>query len=171
MRLPGGKVQRCVLQDVLHVPNLSYSLVSVSKASGKGKVTEFDGVDCSSSGVKVVAMAMRCSSLYFLDCQSCEQANVVGSNEDLWHKRYGHLGYDDLRHLAVEDGINFNSKKLISFCEACTEGKHHRGPFLAGGSTKAEGMLDLVYVLKSKGEVFQSFVSGRQWLSFLLVGN
>ena len=44
MRLPGGKVQRCVLQHVLHVPDLSYNLVSVSKASEKGKVTEFEGL-------------------------------------------------------------------------------------------------------------------------------
>ena len=93
-------------------------------------------------------MAMRCGSLYFLDCQSCEQANVVGLNEDLWHKWYGHLGYDGLRQLAVEklvDNLNFNSKRQISFCEACTEGKHHRSPFPAGGGTRAKGMLDLVH--------------------------
>ena len=109
MRLPGGKVQRCVLQDVLHIPDLSYNLVSVSKASEKGNVTEFDGVDChfKNSDGKVVAMAMRCGSLYFLDCQSCEQANVVGLNEDLWHKWYGHLRYDGLRQLAVEKWFQF----------------------------------------------------------------
>ena len=76
-----------------------------------GKVTEFDGSVCwfKNSDGKVVAMATRCGSLYFLDCQPCEQANVVGSKEDLWHKRYGHLGYDSLRRLAVErlvDGLS-----------------------------------------------------------------
>ena len=150
MRLPGGKVQRCVLQDVLHVPDLAYNLVSVSKASERGKLTEFDGVDCrfKNSDGKVVAMGTRCGSLYFLDCQSSEEANVVGSNEDLWHKRYGHLGYDGLRRLAAErlvDGFDFNCKKQISFCEACTKGKQHKSPFLVGGGTRAEGMLDLVH--------------------------
>ena len=43
------------------------------------------------------------------------------------------------------DGFNFNSKRQISFYEACTEGKHHRSPFPAGGDTRAEGMLDLVH--------------------------
>ena len=40
MRLPGVKVQKCMLSDVLHVPDLSYNLVCVSKASEKVKVTE-----------------------------------------------------------------------------------------------------------------------------------
>ena len=77
MRLSGGKVKKCVLQDVLHVPDLSCNLVSVSKASEMGKVTEFDGSGCwfKNSDGKVVAMATRCGSLYFLDCQPCEQAN------------------------------------------------------------------------------------------------
>ena len=120
MRLPGGKVKRCMLQDVLHVPDLSYNLVSVSKASEMGKVTEFDESDCRirNSGGEVVAMATRCGSLYFLDCQACEQANVAGSREDLWHRRYGHLGSDGLRRLAAErlvDGFDFDSQKQISF--------------------------------------------------------
>ena len=102
MKLPGGKVQRCMLNDVLHIPDLSYNLESVSKASEKGKVTEFDGVDCRIRNAegRVVAMATRCGSLYFLDCQSCEHANVVGLNEVLWHKPMV-LGYDGLRRLAV----------------------------------------------------------------------
>lgn len=66
MRLPGGKVQKCVLQDVLHVPDLSYNLVSMSKASEKGKLTKYDGVDCrfKKSDGKVVAMGTRYGSLY-----------------------------------------------------------------------------------------------------------
>ena len=71
MRLPGGKVKKCVLQDVLHVPDLSCNLVSVSKASEMG---EFDKSGCQlkKSDGTVVAMAMKCGSLYFLDCQPCE---------------------------------------------------------------------------------------------------
>ena len=79
MRLPGGQAKRCVLQDVLHVPDLSCNLVSVSKASEMGKVTEFDESGCRlrKSDGTVVAMATRCGSLYFLDCQPCEQAHVA----------------------------------------------------------------------------------------------
>ena len=36
MRLPSGKTQKCKLHDVLHVPSLSYNLLSVSKVAQRG---------------------------------------------------------------------------------------------------------------------------------------
>ena len=136
MRLSGGKVKKCVLQDVLHVPDLSCNLVSVSKASEMGKVTEFDDSGCwfKNSDGKVVAMATMYGSLYFLDCQPCEQANVVGSKEDLWHKRYGHLGYDSLRQLAAAGGAEY----FVTFIDD-------------------KSRYVWLYVLKSKSEVFSKF--------------
>lgn len=183
MRLLGDKVKRCVLHDVLHVPDLSCNLVSVSKASERGKVTEFNESGCQlkKPDGTVVAVAVRCGSLYFLDCQPLEQANVAGSNEDLWHRRYGHLGYDGLRQLAVEqlvDGFKFDGQKKISFCEACTEGKHHKSPFPVCGSTRAEDVLDLVHTdvcgklsPRSKGgaEYFVTFVDDKSRYVWLYV--
>ena len=40
--LPDGSTKMCRLENVLLVPKLSYSLLSVSKASSAGKVTKFD---------------------------------------------------------------------------------------------------------------------------------
>ena len=37
MKLPGGKTRRYKLLGVLHVPRLSYNLLSVSKAAEAGK--------------------------------------------------------------------------------------------------------------------------------------
>lgn len=183
MRLPGGKVKKCMLQEVLHVPDLSYNLVSVSKVSEMGKVTEFNESGCRirNSGGEVVAMATRCGSLYFLDCQAHEQASVAGSSEDLWHRRYGHLGGDGLKRLAEErlvDGFDFDSRKQVSFCEACTEGKHHRSPFPVGGGTRAEETLGLVHTdvcgklsPRSAGgaEYFVTFVDDRSRYVWLYV--
>jgi len=146
-------------------------------------VTEFDESGCRirNSGVEVVAVAMRCGNLCFLDCQAYEQANVAGSSEDLWHRRYGHLGSDSLRQLATEqlvDGFDFDSQKQISFCEACTEGKHHRSPFPVGGGTRAEETLDLVHTdvcgklsLKSGGgtEYFVTFIDDKSRYVWLYV--
>ncbi len=50
-----------------------------------------------------VAVAMRSRSLYYWDCQHCEIANVVVLNEDLWHRRYGHLNSNSLKRLISED--------------------------------------------------------------------
>ena len=40
--LPDGTTQKCRLENVLLVPDLSYSLLSVSKASEAGKTTKFN---------------------------------------------------------------------------------------------------------------------------------
>ena len=42
MKLPDEKIKSCQLQEVLHIPDLMYNLVSVSKASEAGKMTKFD---------------------------------------------------------------------------------------------------------------------------------
>ncbi len=124
--------------------------LNVVKMSQKGKSTEFDESNCRvrNSNGKVVAVAMRSGSLYYLDCQHCEMANVVVSNEDLWHRRYGHLNSDSLKRLSSEDlvdGFSFDAKKGIAFCDACVHGKHHKTPFPVRSETRAKGVLDLVH--------------------------
>ena len=140
---------RDVCSKMFYIFWISRNLVSVSKVSEKGKVTEFNESGCrlKKSDGTVVALAMTHGSLYLLDCQPLEQAYVAGLNEDLWYRRYGHLGNDSLRQLAVEqfvDGFKFDTLK-ISFCDACAEGKHHKIPFPTGGGTRAEDVLDLVH--------------------------
>ena len=66
----------------------------------------------------------------------------------MWHHRYGHLGAQGLRQLAVGnlvDGFDYNTSKHLNFCEPCTEGKHHRSPFPVGGGKLADELLDLVH--------------------------
>ena len=44
------------------------------------------------------------------------------SKERLWHRRYGHLGEQDLQKLAIKGMIeqfDYNAKKQIGFCETC----------------------------------------------------
>ena len=46
MLLPDGSKKKCRLQDVLIVPTLLHSLLSVSKTSEAGKATRFDNSGC-----------------------------------------------------------------------------------------------------------------------------
>ena len=46
MMLPNGEVKPCVLHDVLYVPKLAYNLISVTKASQKGKIIKFTMSAC-----------------------------------------------------------------------------------------------------------------------------
>ena len=76
------------------------------------------------------------------------------------------------------DGFDFDSQKQISFCEACTEGKHHRSPFPVGSGTRAEETLDLVHTdvcgklsQKSGGgaEYFVTFIDDKSRYVWLYV--
>ena len=52
-------------------------------------------------------------------------------NEDVWHRRYGHLGMRNLWKLAKDnlvDDFDYDTTKEVSFCEPCANGKHHRQP-------------------------------------------
>ena len=121
------------------------------------------------------------------------------NKEDVWHKRYGHLGVSSLQKLAnknLVDGFDFNLSQELTFCEAC----------LMANSTEASltpvaEVLDLVhsdvcgkmnekslggaeyfltfiddktryvwvYCLQRKDQVFENFVSGKLWLRDPLV--
>ena len=70
------------------------------------------------------------------------------SNEMLWHQRYGHLGIQSLKKLANDklvEGFNFDAKKNLELCEACTQEKLHRCSFPTSGATRASEPLGLVH--------------------------
>ena len=50
--LPNEKEKRCYLKDVLFVPKLSYSLLSVSKATDSGLKVTFDDSECKVVGAE-----------------------------------------------------------------------------------------------------------------------
>ena len=62
----------------LYVPKLSYSLLSVSKATESGRTTKFDETSCQILGKnhKVITAATCVSSLYYLDCQVKQQVGT-----------------------------------------------------------------------------------------------
>jgi hypothetical protein len=122
----GQKGKSCVLQDVLYVPSVSYNLVSVSKATESGKTVKFnkDGCHILDESQKLIATAKRVGNLYYLNCMNSHQANStvgyssVGSKEVTWHKRFGHLGIQNLQKLAKKTWLMVmtmtNQRTLIS---------------------------------------------------------
>ena len=106
--LPDGNTKNCTVENVLFVPKLSYSLLSVSKASNAGKTNVFDRSGCKilNEQKKVIAFATRVGNLYHLEhCRSkTELANTANkaNKEKLWHRRYGHLGEQNLQRIAVK---------------------------------------------------------------------
>ncbi len=140
-----GNTRNCHLQDVLHVPDLDYNLVSVSKAGKAGKVSRFDGKHCeimTEDGV-IVATGVCEGSLYCLALEE-EHVNIAA---DIWHKRYGHLSQQSLEKLKERNmvtGMNFAPSKL-SFCNACAEGKSSRSKFPTSDNKRHDSVLGIVH--------------------------
>ncbi len=90
--LPDGSTKKCKLRDVLFVPNLSYSLLSVSKASHAGKTTKFDKSGCEivNDEGNVILFATRVGNLYYIEhCRKIQTVNVTEKNKErLWHRRW-----------------------------------------------------------------------------------
>ena len=107
---PSGKGKKCNLSDVLYIPNLSYNLLSVSRSTDTTKSTVFtsSGCDFLNAEGKVVATGKRIGDFYYLNCRDTQQATAVKhgggmSQEELWHRGYGHLGVQNMRKLVAEE--------------------------------------------------------------------
>lgn len=153
MVLPNGKVKSCTLCDVLYVPELSYNQISVAKASQTGKIVKFTKSACYmlDKSHKMVAKATRVGGLYQLDYNPNQErasfAEQSDTKEDVWHKRFGHLGVSSLQRLAREklvDDFDFDGSKQLTFCETCPQAKQSRTKFTTSSTRMAEP-LDLVH--------------------------
>ena len=151
MKLPSGVTRKCIVQDVLYVPALSYNLLSVSQTAERGKVTEFNGSGCQISGSdgRLITKATRVGSLYYLNYEVSQHTSVTRQDSNtLWHQQFRHINKRSLQKLARDDmvkGLNFNYTKDIDFCETCIEGKHKKSAFPTSGSSRATQPLDLVH--------------------------
>ena len=149
--LPDGNSQHCMLKNVLYVPKLSYNLLSVSKAAEAGNTARFSrtGCDIVNQKGKVIAFATRAGSLYYLEYCRKERANTssTANRERLWHRRYGHLGEQNLQRLVnseMTEQFDYDAKNSIGFCETCVRGKLHRSPF-ESSRRRASEPLELVH--------------------------
>ncbi len=69
------------------------------------------------------------------------------SKEKLWHRRYGHLGEQNLQKIAREQLVkqfSYDATNQVGFCETCIGGKHHRSPF-SSSTTQTTEILELVH--------------------------
>ena len=146
-----NQIQRCELKDVLFVPELSYNLLSVSKIAKAGKIIKFASSECVllDGNQRIIATASLIGSLYQLnvvDGKEIVSAAVTESNEVLWHRRYGHVGFKTLEILAANqmvDGFDYQKSRDEKFCEPCIDGKHHKSAFPSTGGKRATEILEL----------------------------
>ena len=166
--LPDGGTKKCRLENVLYVPDLSYCLLSVSKVAEAGKTTKFSKLGCEilTSDKKVMGFATKVGNLYHLECcHKVQHVNTaVADKEQLWHRRFGHIGEDKLKGLANKELVecfDYDSSKSIGFCECCIGGKQHRTPFVSS-STEATELLELIHS-DVCGKISEKSIGGAQY--------
>ena len=176
--LPSGRTKKCKLHDVLYVPKLSYNLLSVSRISDAGKTTRFGEASCQilDDNRKLIGVATRVGDLYYLNCRPGFQKSHTAADkspetkEDIWHRRFGHLGARNLQKLAknkLVDGFDYDAAKEINFCESCVEGKHHRCHFPTSGGKRAKEPLGLVHSVVCGKMNSQSLSGAEYFLTFI----
>lgn len=118
-----------VISDVLIVPGLHMNLLSVQKLERNGLTIVFkNGKATVLKGNYVVATAHHTNKLYKLVlCTSCETASLSSECEELWHKRFGHIGKTSIQKLStMVHGLKEETSKTV--CEPCAEGKSTKLP-------------------------------------------
>ena len=126
----------------------------MAKVTEAGKTVTFDetqGEVIDGKG-EVVAVMSTAGNLYYLKCKPLknEQMNSAThqSKENLWHRRFGHLGERGMCTLKKDrlvNGLDYDVSKEIDFCEFCVSGKIHRSSFPKCGRERAEEPLGLVH--------------------------
>ena len=131
-----------LLRDVLYVPAAAANLFSVTTATRRDTKFHFGLTGCTihHQGRDIGEAKRGLNGLYYIpslrDEATALSAYSKAETAELWHRRFGHLGYNNLETLVREgmvDGINvavsdFKAAKA-TVCEPCIMAKHHKAPF------------------------------------------
>lgn len=120
--------------NVLVVENLSQNLLSITKLEQQGyEITFFGGVSTIKYQGELMAQGKIGPGLHELTISVSSpvgESSLLTVEENVWHKRLGHLNVDYLRKLStmVDDmgKYKFNEREL---CETCVAGKQQNNSF------------------------------------------
>lgn len=148
-----GKLNHIQVRNILYIPELSTNLLSVSQLVKNGCHVIFNenGCDILNRNKELVATAKLTNNMYKLKTlQGNAFTALVTMNEsqnlNIWHRRMGHLNYNDVSRLPMcTEGIKLSeTNQNISTCVSCLIGKQTRFPFKNCGS-RASAPLEIVH--------------------------
>ena len=131
------------LHNVLHVPEATVNLFSVKTAVDNGAQISFERGKCHVyMGSTLCLEGINKDGLIIINEGKPQRDFALGAasskeTAELWHRRFGHLGYDNLYKLQSKDmveGISvaaskFKQQQKHGVCEPCIQAKHHRLSF------------------------------------------
>lgn len=147
-----GKVKSVKLTNVLYVPELRNNLLSVPVITEKNYEVKFskNNAYIIRSDKSLVFKAIKRKRIYVVKQIKNQGAFNVSNNSDLklklWHERYGHLNYNDLKELFDKGrvyGLDLPLKSHRLLCETCDRAKIHVLPFTE--ATRTKKILELVH--------------------------
>lgn len=143
--------EKLFLNNVLHVPDLSMNLISVSDLTKKNYCINFDKEGCTiQKQNRPIARCKEVDGIYELKENKNCLVNLTLSKQNenisnIWHKRLAHLSENYMNKLkSLVTGLEFRSCEFTEPCIACIEGKTCKSPFKNKG-TRASDMLELVH--------------------------
>lgn len=144
-----GKCYTVPINDVLHIPDLSINLLSISQIVKRGHKVVFENTGCKvfNCDNEVIVTGRHENNLFILDVNKSHCLVSTTKNDcELWHRRLGHLNMQDLTKLkhGSANGVNFGSSVNFQLCVNCLKGKQFRFPFPAQGS-RATAALELIH--------------------------
>ena len=145
-----GKRVRCILRNVLHVPELGYQLLSVPTFDKSGLTISFHSKRCwISNGPKLLATATMTGNLYKLDFHSDSETGLLARTAELRHLRLAHIQPSNILEMAKSKTVQgleiSNSNKNSNTCSSCVLGKAHRSPIPKKSQSRSTQLLGLVY--------------------------
>jgi hypothetical protein len=141
--VPGIYGTNLTLRNVLYVPDAADNLLSIKRVTDAGWRVSIDLEKCViSTDVKRITAKSYSNGLYMLSGwarkTATADAKVAASKEtaELWHRRFAHLGYDNLARLqgsGMVSGISvsadqFRQASAAELCEPCIAAKQQKQP-------------------------------------------
>ncbi|KAL3642739.1 hypothetical protein CASFOL_013554 [Castilleja foliolosa] len=153
-----------ILKNLLHIPNITKNLISVSQFAKDNKVYfEFHPSYClvkdQVTGEEVLRGSVK-DGLYKFDLskdvtedrnQSMKpyfSVNVAEAKNkislDVWHSRLGHAPLDIVKKALISCNLDFSDNKMTVLCPSCMKSKSHKLPF-ADSKSSYQNAFDLIH--------------------------
>ncbi|KAD6796174.1 hypothetical protein E3N88_07070 [Mikania micrantha] len=155
--------------DVNHVENLKYNLLSVSQMCDKGHISLFTKQDCRILSSDVLPLigkvldeytllkANRVGKVYAFDLSKkisvkghpCLFSKASFKESNLWHRRLGHVNIKNMNQLVKHGlvrGLPLKDFSCDENCTACLKGKQHKVSFPPIGDSKSTGCLHMLHM-------------------------
>jgi hypothetical protein len=146
-----GVRKKVTIKNVLFVPNLGASLISITAATSNGMAVIFSGEKVIFSRLNKIEMTgSRVDKLYLMDIEvhtehqnnqeeTAYVADPKKSTIEIWHQRLAHLNYKtilEMSSLDLADGLSLPRECSIpeDICHGCAYGKMQRKSFTTGRS-------------------------------------